>query len=152
MVNSIVTVDYSRSWDTGVDTLEHYGAIECILEWNPNTADNPSGLKHFSEMNMVFKQPIIREATLGFNSDSSGSVSTIEIEGDTGSAAWGVGSWGEFAWGGVAVPSPIRVGIPRQVARSNSLKVSLTHKVSQSDWQLEGIALKYEPTSTRTDR
>lgn len=152
LVNSIVTVDYSRTWDTGVNTLEHYGAIECIIEWNPNTADNPSGLKHFSEMNMVFKQPIIREATLGFNSDSSGAVSTIEVTGDTGSAAWGVGSWGEFAWGGVAVPSPIRVGVPRSVARSNSIKVSMTHKISQSDWKLEGIALKYEPLSTRTER
>jgi hypothetical protein len=152
LVNSIVTVDYSRTWDTGVATLEHYGAIECILEWNPNFADNPSGLKHYTEMNMVFKQPIIRNATLGFNSDSSGAVSTIEIEGDTGSAAWGVGSWGEFAWGGVAVPSPIRVGVPRPVARCNALTVSMTHKVSQSDWQLEGFALKFEPLSTRTER
>ena len=152
LVNSTITVDYSRSWNTGVSTLDHYAAIECIIEWNPNFADNPAGLKHYSEMTMTFKQPIIRDAVLGFNSDSSGAVATVDIEGDSGSSAWGVGSWGEFPWGGVAVPSPIRVGVPRPVARCSSITVSMTHKIAQSDWQLEGLALKYEPLSTRTDR
>jgi hypothetical protein len=150
--NSLVTVDYSRTWDIGVDTLEHFGVIECIIEWNPNFADNPSGLKHYTEMNLIFKQPIIQTAVLGFNSDSSGAVSNLTITGDVGSSAWGVGSWGLFPWGGVAVPSPIRVGVPRPVARCNALTVSMTHKVSQSDWQLEGFSLKYEPLSTRTER
>jgi hypothetical protein len=152
LVASTITVDFARTWDTGVATLDHYAGIECVLEFNPNFADNPSGLKLMTEISMVFKQPIIRSAVIGFSNDSTLAVSEVEIEGDDASSGWGVGSFGIMPWGGLASPNPERVGIPRGVSRCNSLKVSMTHKVSQSDWQLEGLAISYEPLSKRTAR
>lgn len=149
---STITIDYSRTWTTGVATVDHYQAIECIIEWNPQFSDNPAGFKHYSEAALLFKQAIIRDATVDFNSDTTNSVSTVNISGDEGSSAWGIGSWSYFPWGGVSTPEPIRVGIPRDVSRCNALTVAFTHKVAQSDFQLEGMSLKFIPLSTRIAR
>jgi hypothetical protein len=152
LVNSQVTIDYARTWTTGVNTVDHYQAINCILEWAPIFGDNPAGFKHFQEVALLFKASIIRSAQIDFNSDTTSSVSSVTISGDTASAAWGVGTWGISPWGGVSVPEPIRVGVPRDVARCNELTVSFTHKVAQSDWQLQGLVPVFWPTSTRVAR
>ena len=152
LTNSKVTVDYARTWVTGTDDVDHYQGIACTLEWSPIFGDNPAGFKHFQEISLLFKQSILRTATIEFNSDTTSSVSSVEIEGDQSSAAWGVGTWGISPWGGVSVPEPIRVGVPRDVARCNELTVSFSTIVAQSDWQLQGMVPVFFPTSTRVAR
>jgi len=149
---STVTVDYERDWTTGVNTVDHYQGIPVTIEWNPIFGDNPSGYKHFSECILLFKQALIRDAVITFSSDTTPSASTVDISGGDAPSAWGAGSWGEFPWGGESVPEPFRVGVPRDVARCNALSVIFSHQVAQSDFQLEGLALKFEPLSTRVAR
>jgi hypothetical protein len=150
-VNSTITVDYSRSWTTGVATVDHYSGIPVTVEFNPLFGDNPAGLKHFSAMSAHYKEAPIQTTTYTFSSDVSPSAETVEVT-SSGGSAWGEGDWGEFPWGGESVPAPIRVGIPRPCARANSVTVQLDIQVAQSGWQLEGVSLEYNPTSTRTAR
>lgn len=150
--NSTIEVDYARTWDTGTNDVDHYQGIECILELSPVFADNAAGFKHFQEVSLLFKQSLIRDAVIGFNSDTTASLNEVTITGDSASSAWGVGSWGILPWGGESISEPIRVGVPRDVARCNTLTITFTHRVAQSDWQLQGIVPVYWPTSTRTAR
>jgi hypothetical protein len=152
LVNSSVTIDYERDWDIGVNTVNHYSRIECVLEFNPVFGDNVAGLKFFTELSMKFKQPILRNATIGFTNDSSAGVSEVTIEGSSSGDGWGEFVWGEGVWGSVTAPEQERLGVPRGVSRSSSLKVRMTHSVAQSPWQLEGFSLKFEPLSIRVAR
>lgn len=146
-----VTVNTDNAWDTN-DTIDHYKAIDCILEWNPEFAGNPAGFKHFSECALLFKKAIIQSATVSFSGDSSSGTYDVAIEGPSYNGAWGYFEWGEGAWGGDAYPQPIRKGVPRQAARCNNLKVKFSHRVAYSEWQLSGVSLVFNPTSTRVAR
>ena len=152
LTNSQVTVDYERTWVLATDDVDHYQGISCTIEWAPVFGDNPAGFKLFQEIALLFKQSILRTATLEFNSDTTSSVSSVEITGDSASAAWGVGTWGISPWGGVAVPEPIRIAVPRDVSRCNQLTVAFSTRVAQSDWQLQGMVPVFWPTSTRVAR
>jgi len=133
-------------------TIDHYKAIDCEIEWIPDFAGNPTGFKHYSECNFVFKAPIIQSATITFASDTTPAAQVVTVTGASSGGEWGSPEWGEFSWGGEEYPAPIRLGVPRIVARCNSLSVNFTHKVAQSTWQLEGFALTFTPSGTRTSR
>jgi hypothetical protein len=146
-----VTIDVDQTYDLG-QPIEHLKAIEVEIEWNREPAGNPAGYKHFSEANLVFKRNFVGSATLNFSSDTNPAVNAVTISGPSSQAAWGYGAWGEGVWGGGGSPEPIRCGVPRGNARCNSLTVKFVHAVAYSDFQLSGLALTFNPTSTRTAR
>jgi len=146
-----ITIDIDQAWDTGLPVL-HYKAIVCEIEWNPDFAGNPAGFKHYSSCNLLFNRNIVQTATLSFSSDSNPGVNTIVISGPDAVGAWGYVAWDDGVWGGESAPAPVRVGVPKGNARCNSLTVKFTHIVASSDWQLSGLSLDFNPTSTRTAR
>lgn len=146
-----VVVDLSQTWDTG-NPVYHYKAINNEIEWNPDFAGNPAGLKHYSACNLLFNQNIIQTATMSFSSDTNPGVNTISISGPDAIGAWGYVAWDDGVWGGESSPAPTRIGVPRPNARCNSLTVKFSHSVAQSDWRLVGLSLEFNPTSTRTTR
>lgn len=146
-----VTGDLEQDWNLALPVL-HYKAIECEIEWNPEFAGNPAGFKHFSECSVLFNQALIKTGTLSFRTDSNPSVSTVTITGTTSIGGWGFGEWDDGVFGGDTYPEPIRKGVPRASARCNTLVVNFLHRVAYSDWQLAGMSLIFEPTSTRVAR
>ena len=150
--NSTITVDYDRTWTTGTNDLDHYQGIGVVIEFNPLFADAPAGLKHFSEATFHFKQPPLREQLYTYSSDTTPSAEEVTVIGSVAQSVWGFASWGNFPWGGGAVPEPIRMGIPRNTARCNALSAKFEQQVALSDFQLEGISVKYNPMSTRVAR
>ena len=146
-----ITVDLDQDWDLG-SPVDHYKGIECEIEWNPEFSGNPAGFKHFSECSLLFSQPLIGDATLSFRSDANPAVNSITVSGLSSIGGWGFGEWNEGVWGGDAYPDPNRKGVPRGSARCNTLIVNFLHRVAYSDWQLAGISLLFEPTSTRVTR
>jgi hypothetical protein len=144
-------VDISLAWDTGSPVL-HYKAIDCTMQWNPDFAGNPAGLKHYQSLNMLFTSALIKTGTLTFSGDTNPGVNEITITGPTSSGGWGYSPWDDGVWGGEASPLPIRVGVPRLNARANNLTVKFEHRIAASDWKLSGVALDFIPTSTRTAR
>jgi hypothetical protein len=146
-----VTVDLDQTWDTG-QPVDHYKAIECVIQWNPDFAGNPAGFKHFASCNILFNQSIIQGATLAFSSDTNPGVSEVSISGPDFAGGWGYMAWGDGTWGGEANPEPVRIGVPRPNARCNNLTIKFSHRIAMSDWQLSGLALDFNATSTRTAR
>jgi hypothetical protein len=144
-------VDLSQSWNTGLPVL-HYKAIACTMEWNPDFAGNPAGLKHYQTLNMLFNSALIKTGTLTFSGDTNPGVNQITITGPTSSGGFGYMAWDDGPWGGDSAPLPIRVGVPRLNARANNLTVKFEHRIAGSDWKLGGVALDFLPTSTRTAR
>jgi hypothetical protein len=144
-------VDIDQAWNTGSPVL-HYKAIDCTMQWNPDFAGNPAGLKHYQSLNMLFTSALIKTGTLTFSGDTNPGVNEITITGPTSSGGWGYSPWDDGVWGGEASPLPIRVGVPRLNARANNLTVKFEHRIAASDWKLSGVALDFLPTSTRTAR
>jgi hypothetical protein len=144
-------VDIDQAWDTGSPVL-HYKAIACTMQWNPDFAGNPAGLKHYQTLNMLFNAALIKTGTLTFSGDTNPGVNQITITGPTSSGGCGYSAWDDGVWGGEASPLPIRVGVPRLNARANNLTVKFEHRIAASDWKLGGVALDFLPTTTRTAR
>jgi hypothetical protein len=122
------------------------------VQWNTEFADNPAGLKMFYETNLMFKQQYQKRATVYFSSDINPSESSIEIESADGNGAFGDFEFGEVPFGGDVVETPVRLGVPREHRRCNLLTVRFESAVAYSDFQLNGLSLTFNPTSTRTTR
>lgn len=146
-----VTVSVDNSWDTGAP-IDHYKAIDCEIEWNPEFAGNPAGFKNFTELNLLFDSPISGEATVTFSSDANAGSKSVTFSGPIGNGQWGFFAWGQIPWGGVATETPIRLGVPWQVGRANNLTLNFRHRAAYSEWRLSGCAFLYNPVSTRTAR
>lgn len=147
-----VTIDTEQTWATGVASVDHLKAIYCRIEWNAEFAGNPAGYKQFYEADLLFKQGFQKEATVYFYSDSNPGESSVGLTSSAGNGAWGQFDWGDEVWGGEVVKVPTRMGVPRPVARCNQLSVRFESRVAYSDFQLNGLSLVFNPTSTRTAR
>lgn len=147
-----VTIDTAQAWTLGVATVDHLKAVYCRVEWNAEFADNPAGYKQFYEASLLFKQGFQKAATVYFYSDTNPGESSVSLTSSAGNGAWGQFTWGDEVWGGETVKEPTRLGVPRPVARCNQLSVRFESRVAYSDFQLNGVSLVFNPTSTRTAR
>jgi hypothetical protein len=151
-VNGTVTIDATQSWVVGTPTVHHLKAILCRVEWNAEFAGNPAGYKQFYEASLLFKQGFQKEATMFFYSDTNPGESRVALTSSFGNGAWGEFAFGSEAWGGETVKAPTRLGVPRAVSRCNQLSVRFESRIAYSDFQLSGLSLIFNPTSTRTAR
>ena len=147
-----ITIDAEQPWTLATADVTHLAAIHCKLGWNPDTGGNAAGLKHYYECGLIFKSGFTREATVYFSSDLNPAESSIAITAPTGNGAWGAFAWGDETWGGEQARSPKRLGVPRPHARCSQLSVRFETRNAYSEFQLTGLALSFNPTSTRTTR
>lgn len=151
-VSGTVVIDDTQTWTTGTADVTHVKAIDCQVEWNADYGGNAAGLKHYYECNLILKQAFQKDATLVFSSDVNPSEVGIDITSASGNGAFGQFEFGQEVFGGDQAKSPTRVGIPRGHARCNQLSVRFENRVAFSDFQLTGVALSFNATSTRTAR
>lgn len=147
-----VVIDTEQDWTLNTADVTHMKAIECKIQWNPDSAGNAAGLKQFYECSLIAKQSFQKSATLYFSSDVNPAESSILITSSSGNGSWGQFAFGDEAFGGEQVKAPKRLGVPRTHARCSSLSVRFETKVAYSDFQITGLALSFIPTSTRTTR
>lgn len=151
-VAGTVVIDTAQTWTTGVASVTHVKAIDCQVAWNADYGGNAAGLKQYYECNLLLKQAFQKRATLTFSSDIDPSEAAIAITSASGNGAFGQFDFGQEVFGGDQAKSPARLGIPRTHARCNQLSVTFANRVAFSDFQLSGIALSFNSTSTRTAR
>lgn len=144
-----VTVQDTVAWGTGAATV--YGAINCIIQFQPQTGKSPQTAKQFSELELFFKRARFNSATVSFYSDISQSIESLSISG-VNNGAWGLFPWGSVPWGGDLRPLPIRTYVPRNKQRCSQLNIKFTHKVAYGDFLLNGFSLKARPISERVSR
>lgn len=144
-----VTVADLVIWVPGAVLIEK--AINCVVQLQPQTGDNPQDLKQFSELELFFRRARFTSATLSFFSDLSQNIDSLPING-VGTNSWGLFPWGSTPWGGITQAIPIRTYVPLQKQRCSQLNIKLTHRVAYGDFILDGINLKIRVLSERTTR
>ena len=147
-----VTIDNDQSFSTGPADVEHLAGIDCEVEFSREFAGNPAGMKHGSEAIFSFKRGYIGDGTFSFASDINPSESEVVVAGPSASDGWGFVAWNEGYWGSDTSPQPVRVGIPKGVARFNALTAKFSNRMAYSGFELSGFSLVYNPMSVRVDR
>lgn len=147
-----VVIDSEQAWTLNTADVVHLSAINCSIQFNPEVAGNPAGIKHFYECLLLFKQAFQKSATVYFSSDINPGEASIAITSASGNGAFGQFSFGDEVFGGDQANSPQRIGVPRGHARCSLLSVRFEHRIAYSDFQLTGVSLPFNPTSTRTVR
>ena len=147
-----VVIDSAQTWTLSTADVIHMKAIDCKIQWNPDIGGNAAALKQYYECSLISKQNFQKEATIYYSSDINPSESYIEITSPSGNGAWGQFDFGDEVFGGEQSSSPKRIGIPRGHSRCSTLTVRFENKVAYSDFQLMGLSLSFNVTSTRTSR
>lgn len=126
-----------------------YKAIPCKIKWLPATADNPTSLKHYSEICFYFKSLFPSVANATFSSEKSPGEKSNPIMGDSASGGYGLFEWGNEPYGSVPSKKPMRCYITREHQRCSQLSVTFTHSYAFAGWELNGVSLLYNPGSNR---
>jgi hypothetical protein len=147
-----IVIDSAQTWVLNTADVIHMKAIDCKIQWNPDVGGNAAALKQYYECSLISKANFQKDATMYFTTDINPSESYIEITSPSGNGAFGQFIFGDEVFGGDQSSSPKRIGIPRTHARCSALSVRFENKVAYSDFQIEGLALSFNVTSTRTAR
>ena len=132
--------------------VQIFKAYECTVEFTPQIGKNPGILKQFRDMSVMFKDSYMFNFTVGFNSDLSTALQTVDFE-ENQPGVWGLAPWGQFAWGGNEVsPSIIRTYVPREKQRCSQIKIRMTLREAYSFYRLNGFSLIFTNISERLER
>lgn len=134
-------------WVTGAASV--LKAIPCTLQWLPITGGNPGYLRQYREAALIFKQNGFTNATIGFYSEISGSLTTVPFFG-AAFGAWGTFAWGNGApWGGVIESKAYRTYVPLEKQRCDLLYVQFKCINAWSTFQIEGLSTIYNSIGER---
>jgi hypothetical protein len=147
-----VVIDYAQSWTKNTATVIHMKAIDVKIQWNADYGGNASEIKQYYEGVLLQKQAFQKSATMYFSSDINPSEATIALTSASGNGAFGSFAFGQEIFGGDQGKSPKRFGIPQGHARCSQLSVRFEHKIAYSDFQINGLSLAFNPSSSRVSR
>lgn len=147
-----IEVDAEESWTTGVANVTHLAGILCKVEWNPDFSGNPAGFKQFYEATLLFKTAFQKTSDVYFYSDINPAEKSINVESSSGNGAFGEFEFGSEIFGGITGRQPIRLGVPTGHSRCSLISVRWQARIAYNDYQLNGLSLTFNPTSTRTAR
>ena len=145
-----ITVNDTKVWPVAPITV--YKNIKCEVEYIAQHFDNPAVMKHFQEVELLFRTTDFLNGTVSFFTDLSGGYTPTTFFGSYGGSAWGLFAWGSTFWGGAQRPKPIRIFVSREKSRGSVLSVKVTMANAYSKWALNGISVGYEWVSERTTR
>lgn len=128
--------------------------ITSRIRWVPEEAGNPTTSKHFTYAQVYMEENTATENRIGtFTNAVSDSeiTNTITIEPDRG---WGLTPWGLTPFGDhqAMQATPLRVPIPRQHQRAQTLSVIYTHAVAKENFNILSLGITVRPYSSRTVR
>lgn len=139
VASNMVTVSNEITWDLGGDPEDTrvLTAIDCVIQWKPMAAGDPTEAKQCSEGQYIFRVAKFNTATASFATDISSAFEPVELTGQAGSG-WGLFSWGESPWGGVLRPKTLRFYIPADKQYCGVLIPKLQIRSGYAVWKLEG--------------
>lgn len=149
VVTNTVILDNAFPFLQGV--LELYKSIPVNILYAPQTFGAVSMFKQINSGTFMFESNNFTLATLGYKTDLSPFLETIEFEA-AGIGDWGQFNWGNQNWGGVAAPIPIRTIVPRQKQRCRFIQPYFSHSVALEKWSLFGISMNVRAYSDRAYR
>ena len=144
-----VTVDSIQDWVIG-DPLTAFRPIYQSWTTNQFSASNPSEMKHWADLSIVYKSTDFTTMTIGVTADTTNENREVTLTAPTGSGGWGTFPWGTLPWGvSRNVKARLRTSIPKQAMRSNWIAISGTLNECFTDMNVAGIAITYSTMSSR---
>lgn len=131
-------VSLAPAIDFLVGSATVYNAIESILQYTPQTMQDPLGWKHMTNFTMMFENKAFTEATVGFASDLLPEFIEVEFQGD-GNGIFGYQDFGSAFFGGGSHGAPFRTIFPRQVMRCRYFLIRFTHRIARESYAVLGI-------------
>jgi hypothetical protein len=131
-----------------IPTVFTLKAINCLIEWVPQSLANPGYQKQWSEATLLLSENYFNNASFNFYSDIDGSIESLPVVGQ-GSGGWGLFQWGGAPWGQVAIPAPNRSYVPRNKQRCDLLSVQFNCVEGWARFKVAGISLINRVISTR---
>ena len=147
--NSVTVADI-KVWPAGDITV--LKVIDCQAEYTVQHFDNPGVMKHFQEVQLLFRSSSFINGVMSFFTDISGGYSNTRVNGNYGSSLWGLSPWGSGPWGGLTRPKPIRVFVPREKSRGTLLSIKFSVANAYAAWSLNGVSVQYDWVSERDSR
>jgi hypothetical protein len=121
-----------------VGSVTAYNAIESIIQYTPQTMEDPLGWKHMTNFTMMFENKAFTEGVISFASDLLPEFIDVPFEGD-GNGIFGYQNFGSNFFGGGSHGAPFRTYFPRQVMRCRYFLIKFTHKVARESYAIFGI-------------
>lgn len=141
------TMQDEFTWSAGAATA--YQPIQAVLQWVPQYGGNPSALKHFSEITLLFDDASFRNITVGFTNSFTTAIENVVLTSNL-TSAWGLFPWGSLPWGSISTfEQPIRTYVPREIQRCMWLNVRITMNQAFSRFGMAGLSVMFRPISTR---
>jgi hypothetical protein len=139
--SNTITVESVRDFETGLSPGETKVliAIECTIQWKPQTAGDPTEAKQVGEGQIQFKRAAFNNLELSFSTDISPSFVSVPLTGTIG-AGWGDFAWGLIAWGNITRPQTIRFYVPTDKQYCGSLTARMVIRSGYSNWQFQGMS------------
>jgi hypothetical protein len=146
---------------TGLTTGSAYAEtpITCIVQWRPETCNNPHVMKDFTGLYLMFeddaalRHQIGFAHNIGFASEHLADVEYYEVEMDTDSG-WGLAPWGDSGWGDED-PAPLTklmASVPTQYRVCAALSVFYKHATAREHFALLSMGLKFRQIGDLTKR
>ena len=148
-LNNTVTMQDDFPFQVG--TMTTFQAIDTLITWSPNSAENPAIWKHFREANMLFSEAVLRQFQIGFASDVARNFQLTTVNDDS-LAGWGITSWAVDPWGSDPEPRAYRPFIPREKQRSRYLNAQFKHSRAFEYYLLNGLSISYDNLTSRVTR
>ena len=147
-VNKQITINDEITFTVGASTV--LKAINCDIEYIPQTIGTPGLNKQFSEIEVLFKQKYFYTGQFGFSTDVSPNREYVDVNGIASEVLWGLFEWGSSPWGGYLYPSSIRTYVPSEKQRGGWLKIRIKINSGYNQVAINGYRLRYREYGDKT--
>jgi len=144
-----VEMQFSMPFIEGPITV--YKAINCDVQYCPETFGDTSILKQVSEGTVIFEDANFSRATVGYRTDLSPGFETIQFD-KSGKGDFGFFVFSQHNWGGGFSGVPLRTYVPRQKQRCRFIQLNFLHNSSREKFSLYGFSYTFRAISERAYR
>jgi hypothetical protein len=128
-----------------------YEGIACDVQYAPETFGDTSLLKQVSEGTVIFEDNNFSRATVGYRSDLSPGVESIDFT-KSGKGDYGFFIFSEHNWGGGFSGVPLRTYIPRQKQRCRYIQLNFIHDSAREIYSLYGFSYTFRAIGEKAYR
>lgn len=129
------------------DYSDDGAAISCTFALNPISPGTPALTQSFRDVYWSWRWLEPASATSTLSTDRAASTSTKTLVAPAGQP-WGNFAWGNAPWGAQVQYVTTQHGIPANASTGVLLNASVTLGEAGKFWQLQGIAVLWEPSTT----
>lgn len=149
--HTTLILERKDNWSTGSATILF--PTPTTVQWVPVHAGDPSLMKLWRDLVLVFDDASFSEVNVVFASDFGNGGGPVAIQSSPVGIGWGAPAWGgETPWGGEVEEigkQTIRTFPPRETARSHWITIQINGSEARTRFGLSGFGFNYTPISSK---